>query len=55
MYVKTITEHAASCASSLGESCTYGLASILVSHCPKCNAIFRFHTSNMIVYETANH
>ena len=56
--MRTITEHAVSCTlplNFLGESCPYGLASILVSHCPKCNAIFRFHTSYMITYGTTNH
>ena len=52
--MRTITEHAASCGSSLnflGESRTCGL----VSHCPKCNTIFWFHTSSMITYGTASH
>ena len=56
--MRTITEHAVSCTTPinfLGESRPYGLASILVSHCPKCNAIFRFHTSDMITYGNTNH
>ena len=34
----------------LGESSWYGLASVLVSQCQKCQSIFRCYTSNKLTY-----
>ena len=41
-YINDLTEHAAACGSHVefsGESCQYGLASVLVSKCTKFSAI----------------
>ena len=39
----------------LGESRCYGLASVMVCQCLKCNVLFRFTTSNVINYDSSNH
>jgi len=51
-YIGEISEHAASCGSRvafLGESHQYGLASILVSKCTKCNKILQDHTASKVL------
>ena len=57
-FIRTITEHSARCQSSmtyLGESHHYGLASVMVCQCFKCNVPFRFTTSNVISYNSSDH
>ena len=39
----------------LGESRRYGLASVMVCQCLKCNVLFRFTTSNVINYDSSDH
>ena len=39
----------------LGESCHYGLASLMVCQCLKCNVLFRFTTLNVISYDSCDH
>ena len=51
-YIGEISEHAASCGlrvAFLGESRQYGLASILVSKCTKCNKILQGHTAGKVL------
>ena len=53
-----MTEHAVFCGASvmfLGESSRYGLASVLVSQCQKCQSIFRCYTSNKLTYNNNTH
>ena len=39
----------------LGERPRYGLASVLVSQCQKCQSIFRYYTSNKLTYNNNTH
>ena len=57
-YINHVTEHAALCSASvvfLGESCRYGLVSVLVLLCKKCHSIFRCYTSNKLTYSSNTH
>ena len=57
-YIHCLTEHAVLCGvpiTFLGESSRHGLASVLISQCPKCHSIFRCDTSTMMTYNDESH